>query len=79
MFLHFKWLCFYVKEENYNAVFIALDKFFLTVFVLEILVKWYHDFFGFWRAYWNIFDFVIVAFSLLGPSECIVLSAGVNN
>ena len=47
----------------------ALDKLFLTVFVLEILVKWYNDFFGFWTTSWNVFDFVIVAASILGPSE----------
>ena len=57
------------QEEHYSAVFIALDKFFLTIFVLEILIKWYYDFFGFWRVSWNVFDFIIVAFSLLGPSE----------
>ncbi|XP_064384548.1 cation channel sperm-associated protein 4-like isoform X2 [Halichondria panicea] len=54
-------------EENFSAVFIALDKFFLTVFTLEILIKWYHDFIGFWKVAWNLFDFVIVSFSLIGP------------
>lgn len=47
----------------------ALDKLFLTIFALEILVKWYNDFFGFWATGWNVFDFVIVAASILGPSE----------
>ena len=47
----------------------ALDKLFLTVFIMEILIKWYHDFFGFWKVNWNIFDFIIVAASLLGPSK----------
>ena len=61
-----------VQEDNYGAIFLALDKFFLTVFVLEILVKWYSDFFGFWTTGWNIFDFVIVAASILGPSELCV-------
>ena len=58
------------QEESYGAVFLALDKFFLTVFVMEILAKWYSDFLGFWALGWNIFDFVIVAASILGPSEC---------
>ena len=52
-------------------MFLALDKLFLTVFVLEILVKWYTDFLGFWGTGWNIFDFVIVTASILGPSECV--------
>lgn len=58
-----------VQEENYGSIFMALDKFFLTVFIMEILIKWYHDFFGFWKVNWNIFDFIIVAASLLGPSK----------
>lgn len=60
---------FGLQEENYGSVFMALDKFFLTVFIMEILIKWYHDFFGFWKVNWNIFDFIIVAASLLGPSK----------
>ena len=59
----------HAQEENYSPVFLALDKIFLTLFVMEILVKWYHDFFGFWRVGWNVFDFIIVAASLLGPGE----------
>ncbi len=60
------------QEENYGPLFLGLDKVFLTVFVMEVLVKWYHDFLGFWRVGWNVFDFVIVASSLLGPSESAV-------
>ena len=60
---------FGLQEENYGSVFMALDKFFLTVFIMEILIKWYHDFFSFWKVNWNIFDFIIVAASLLGPSK----------
>ena len=62
-------VCLLKQEDNYGAVFLALDKLFLTIFVLEILVKWYSDFLGFWTSGWNIFDFVIVAASILGPSE----------
>ena len=57
-----------LQEDNYGSVFLALDKLFLVVFIMEILFKWYHDFLGFWRVGWNVFDFVIVAASLLGPS-----------
>ena len=66
---------FLAQEENYRSVFMALDKFFLTVFIMEILIKWYHDFFGFWKVNWNIFDFIIVAASLLGPSKWIFISS----
>lgn len=59
------------QEENYGSIFMALDKLFLTVFIMEILIKWYHDFFGFWKVNWNIFDFTIVTATLLGPSKLI--------
>ena len=62
-------ILFLAQEDNYAAVFLALDKLFLTIFVLEILVKWYNDFIGFWGTGWNVFDFVIVSASVLGPSE----------
>ena len=52
-------------------MFIAIDRVFLTVYILEILVKWYHNFIGFWKVGWNVFDFSIVVASLLGPSKCI--------
>lgn len=58
-----------LQEENYGNIFMALDQIFLSLYVMEILLKWYHDFLGFWKVGWNVFDFVIVAASLLGPSE----------
>lgn len=60
-----------LQEENYGNIFMALDQIFLSLYVMEILLKWYHDFLGFWKVGWNVFDFVIVAASLLGPSECV--------
>ena len=65
----------HTQEQNFGGLFLALDNFFLTLFALEILVKWYHDFLGFWRVGWNIFDFVIVAASLLGPSKLIICTS----
>lgn len=46
-----------------------LDLIFLTVFVVEILLKWYHGFFLYWKSGWNVFDFIVVALSLLGPRK----------
>jgi len=39
----------------------------MTIFVCEILVKWYHGFFMFWKMGWNVLDFFIVVALLLGP------------
>ena len=47
----------------------VLDRIFLTVFIMEILIQWYNNFFGFWLVNWNIFNFIIVAASLFGPSK----------
>lgn len=41
------------------------DLIFLTIFVVEILLKWYHGFFLYWKSGWNVFDFVVVGISLL--------------
>lgn len=33
----------------------------LTIFVLEIILKWIDGFWTFWNNGWNIFDFVVTA------------------
>lgn len=40
----------------------------LTVFVVEICLKWYYGFLIFWKVGWNILDFIIVVALLLGPA-----------
>ena len=53
-------------EENYGVYFHALDRLFLIIFIMEMLFKLYYDFWMFWLEAWNIFDFVIIAFTVLG-------------
>lgn len=36
-------------------------------------MKWYHDFLGFWRVGWNIFDFVIIGASFIVPGNVIYI------
>lgn len=55
-------------EKKFSYIFSAADQLILTVFICEILLKWYGGFFTYWKVGWNIFDFVIVASSLIGPS-----------
>ncbi|MCB9362817.1 ion transporter [Candidatus Woesearchaeota archaeon] len=45
------------------------DKIFLTIFVMEILLKLYAYRLSFFQKGWNIFDFVIVSISLLPMNE----------
>ncbi|KAJ3067713.1 Cation channel sperm-associated protein 4 [Podochytrium sp. JEL0797] len=53
-------------SEQYSDVFYILDYSFLAIFVMEILFKWFYGFFQFWKSGWNVFDVVIVLFSILG-------------
>ena len=53
-------------EENYGVYFHALDRLFLIIFIMEMLFKLYYDFWMFWLEAWNIFDFVIISFTVLG-------------
>ncbi|XP_078363563.1 cation channel sperm-associated protein 4-like isoform X2 [Oculina patagonica] len=54
-------------EQKYSHLFSVLDQCLMTIFVCEILVKWYHGFFMFWKMGWNVLDFFIVVALLLGP------------
>jgi len=56
-------------EQQYSHLFSVLDQCLMTIFVCEILVKWYHGFFMFWKMGWNVLDFFIVVALLLGPSS----------
>ncbi len=42
-----------------------LDKVFLGIFVLELVMRLSVDFRGFWRDPWRIFDFLVIAIALL--------------
>ena len=44
----------------------SIDSIFLTIFVVEIVLKWYNGFWIFWKVGWNVFDFFVVFVSLLG-------------
>eukprot|EP00741_Cyanophora_paradoxa_P023831 tig00021623_g23019.t1 len=62
-----------------QLIFDVLDRIFLTVFTLEIALKWGYGFFAFWRVGWNIFDFALVFISLMGEllgSQLAFLSSG---
>lgn len=54
-----------VHGSNAHHVFQGLEVFFNVVFLLELLVNMYANFFlRFWCSAWNIFDFLIVMISI---------------
>ncbi|XP_015198997.1 cation channel sperm-associated protein 2 isoform X2 [Lepisosteus oculatus] len=53
------------KMEILKLILDMLDWSILTIFLLEILLKWIDDFFRFWKSTWNIFDFVVTTLSIL--------------
>jgi hypothetical protein len=52
--------------RHWTAEIQAFDKAFLTLFTLEILLKWYNGFTSFWKVGWNWFDFILVFTSIVG-------------
>ncbi|XP_077978088.1 cation channel sperm-associated protein 4-like [Glandiceps talaboti] len=56
-----------ISEAN-ASIFSILDNLVLTIFICELLLKWYYDFFIYWRVSWNILDFVIILALILGPT-----------
>jgi len=59
----------FLQGQEYAYLFQILDQFVLTIFVAEIILKWYHGFKLFWKVGWNILDFIIVAALLFGKTE----------
>lgn len=47
----------------------VLDRICLTIFVVEILLKLYAQRLGFFRSAWNVFDFLVVAISLVPGAD----------
>ncbi|ORZ31641.1 Ion transport protein-domain-containing protein [Catenaria anguillulae PL171] len=51
----------------YGPLFSILDAIFLSIFIMEILFKWYYAFANFWKSAWNWLDVALVIIALLGP------------
>jgi voltage-gated sodium channel len=51
--------------DQFGAPLKVIDKAILAVFVIEIAIRLYADFKGFWRDPWRIFDFAVVAVALV--------------
>lgn len=57
----------YSLDPRVKYMFKILDDIFLAIFTCEIMLKWFSNFTKFWKNYWNLLDFVIVAALLVLP------------
>jgi voltage-gated sodium channel len=57
-----------VAMERFGELLYLLDRTILTVFVIEIGLKLYAQRLGFFRAPWNVFDFLVVGIALIPAS-----------
>lgn len=63
-------------HEHYGAVLVIADKVCLAIFVVEIALKLYAQHLRFFTSAWNVFDFIVVAISLIpGADSFAVLRA----
>uniref|UniRef100_A0A8D0GSC8 Cation channel sperm associated 4 n=1 Tax=Sphenodon punctatus TaxID=8508 RepID=A0A8D0GSC8_SPHPU len=54
-------------DEKYFGLFSAIDNIVLTVLICEVLLNWYNGFFMYWKDGWNIINFFIVMYLIIGP------------
>ncbi|MCH8467374.1 MAG: ion transporter [Roseinatronobacter sp.] len=52
-----------------GGLIVTLDKLCLTIFVIEIALKFHAHRLGFFRSGWNVFDFLIVGISLVPGAQ----------
>ncbi|XP_046875838.1 cation channel sperm-associated protein 4-like isoform X2 [Hypomesus transpacificus] len=53
--------------KKYDIEFTICEHIILTVFIWELLVKWYYGFKIFWKSGWNIIDGVVTLCLIVGP------------
>lgn len=54
-----------LMASDWGTLLILLDKVCLSIFVIEILLKFYAYRTGFFRSGWNVFDFLVVGIALV--------------
>eukprot|EP00057_Strongylocentrotus_purpuratus_P027735 XP_011682209.1 PREDICTED: cation channel sperm-associated protein 4-like [Strongylocentrotus purpuratus] len=55
-------------SQKYAWLFFIFDYTVLSIFVCELILKWYNGFIIYWKVGWNILDFFIIVILLLGPT-----------
>jgi len=51
--------------ESIGGLLYAIDRLFLLIFVVELLMRLFVDFKGFWRDPWRVFDFIVIGLALM--------------
>nr|XP_013800144.1 PREDICTED: LOW QUALITY PROTEIN: cation channel sperm-associated protein 4 [Apteryx mantelli mantelli] len=54
-------------RQIYSSLSTAIDNIVLIVLFFEVLLNWYKGFWLYWKDGWNIFNFFIVVYLLVGP------------
>ena len=52
-------------KQEHRKLFETLDYLFLSIYTAEFILKVYADTKGYWKSAYNLFDFVILALSMI--------------
>uniref|UniRef100_UPI00398F5DB1 cation channel sperm-associated protein 4-like n=1 Tax=Pristiophorus japonicus TaxID=55135 RepID=UPI00398F5DB1 len=55
--------------ERYAILFMIFEQIVVTVFLWEMLLKWYYGFWIFWKDGWNIADFIVTSTLFVGSTR----------
>ncbi|XP_059810242.1 cation channel sperm-associated protein 4-like [Hypanus sabinus] len=53
---------------KYSTIFVTFEQVLVTIFLWEMLLKWYYGFWVFWKDAWNIADFIITFTLFVGST-----------
>lgn len=67
-----------VVMSNFGSIIGLIDNVVLTIFVIELLLKFYAYRLGFFRNPWNIFDLLVVSVGLLPQTESLSALRGLR-
>ncbi len=65
-------------QANFGGALYVIDKTVLTIFVIELLLKFYAYGLGFFRNAWNIFDLFVVSVGLLPQTDSLSALRGLR-
>ncbi|XP_048468969.1 cation channel sperm-associated protein 4 isoform X3 [Rhincodon typus] len=55
-------------SETYSMFFAIFEQVLVTIFLWEMLLKWYYGFWIFWKDGWNIADFLVTSALFIGST-----------
>ncbi|XP_051892684.1 cation channel sperm-associated protein 4-like [Pristis pectinata] len=54
--------------QKYSTIFVTFEQVVVTIFLWEMLLKWYYGFWIFWKDGWNIADFIVTSTLFVGST-----------